>query len=413
MMMATGVAMTRDEQYLVCLYGGSIGRIFRRGDFTRFVFDKDYLANPTRAVLGLRFEENLSGSNSANMRLPPWFSNLLPEGRLREWIGQARGVSIDREMQLLAQVGHDLPGAVRVLPTDSQGSADVDGAVGLSDVADPRPEGLWRFSLAGVGLKFSMLARGDRFTAPASGEGGDWIVKLPDPDYAEVPRNEFAMMQVARASGIDTPEVKLVHRDQIPEVPDGLWHREVVGYAIRRFDRLDGGGLLHIEDLAQVRGFYPDMKYAGSFETVASLIYRRHDVGSLREFARRLAFNILIGNGDAHLKNWSLIYRDPRVPTLSPAYDIVATSVYRPENFGAEDLGLKFNGTRRFEAIRLSDFDALDRKLGSRAGLADVVAAFVTRVIANWPLAEEALRDQDDLRSRVGARILTYAARLR
>lgn len=82
---------------------------------------------------------------------------------------------------------------------------------------------------------------------------------------------------------------------------------------------------MHIEDLAQVRNVYPNAKYEGNYETVAALIYRRSDLHALREFARRLAFCVLISNGDAHLKNWSLIYRNPRVPTLSPAYDLVAT----------------------------------------------------------------------------------------
>lgn len=74
---------------------------------------------------------------------------------------------------------------------------------------------LWSFSLAGVALKFSMLAQGDRLTIPAFGEGGDWIVKLPDSRYPEVPRNELAMMTLAKAVGIDVPEVRLVHRDLV------------------------------------------------------------------------------------------------------------------------------------------------------------------------------------------------------
>jgi serine/threonine-protein kinase HipA len=70
-------------------------------------------------VLGLLFEQDPLRTHAAALRLPPWFSNLLPEGLLREWIAADRGVSADREMELLAQVGHDLPGAVRVLPAPS------------------------------------------------------------------------------------------------------------------------------------------------------------------------------------------------------------------------------------------------------------------------------------------------------
>ncbi len=67
--------------------------------------------------------------------------------------------------------------------------------------------------------------------------------------------------------------------------------------------------------------------------------------------ARRLAFSLLIGNGDAHLKNWSLIYRDRRNPTLSPAYDFVSTAAYGTRSGQADDLGLRFDRTRRLPRL--------------------------------------------------------------
>lgn len=116
---------------------------------------------------------------------PPerWFSNLLPEGRLREWIALERGVSVQREMELLAQVGHDLPGAVRIRPVEPDAEADQEwDAFEVSSEASAPARGdlRWRFSLAGVALKFSMLAEHDRLTLSSRGTGGDWIVKLPD-----------------------------------------------------------------------------------------------------------------------------------------------------------------------------------------------------------------------------------------
>jgi len=109
---------------------------------------------------------------------------------------------------------------------------------------------------------------------------------------------------------------------------------------------------------------YPEAKYQGTFETVAAIAYRGHDLRSLREFTRRLAFSVLVGNGDAHLKNWSLIYPDKRVPTLAPAYDIVSTPFYRESGDGHEDLGLKFAGTRRFDHVGPESFARLERRLG-------------------------------------------------
>lgn len=345
------------------------------------------------------------------MRLPPWFSNLLPEGRLRQWIAQARGVLAAREMQLLAEVGQDLPGAVQV--TAEPGPIPPKREVVSAGADANRGEPIWPFSLAGVGLKFSMLQQGDCFTAPGAGEG-DWITKLPDASYPQVPLNEYAMMTLARLAGIAVPEIRRVHRDQLADVPARLWSsREDWAYAVKRFDRLPGGYRVHIEDLAQVRGFYPEDKYRGSFETAASLIYRGRDVASLLEFTRRLAFNILIGNGDAHLKNWSLRYENPRVPRLSPAYDLVATVVYRSAE-DPDNLGLKFGRSRRFEAVSLASFASLQSRLGVD-GVVDLVGEvrdLVARVEAGWPAVAELLAEEEWLVAGIGEGIKRRAASL-
>lgn len=397
--------MTRssEEQFCVYLYNQLVGRLHRRDDLTRFVFEKAYWDDPNRPVLGLRFEDNPHDRCRSNMRLPPWFSNLLPEGRLREWIAWARHTSIEREMELLAQVGHDLPGAVRVLAADPIIPVDLTGNSGSHAEQNPIKESLWSFSLAGVGLKFSMLAQGDRLTIPARGAQGDWIVKLPDPRFPSVSQNEFAMMSLAKAVGIEVPAIRLVHRDEVESLPEQVWSGQDRLFAVKRFDRGPERELIHIEDIAQVRGFYPDAKYSGSFETVGALVYRRRDIESLRELARRLAFSILIGNGDAHLKNWSLIYRDPRVPTLAPAYDLVATFIYRPSVVGAEDMALRFGGSKRFEDVRLSTFSRLDKKLEAKADLGDVVEAVVKQVRAEWPRAAASLQEYPELCRQIGS----------
>lgn len=409
-----------EQPFGVFLHERLIGYLYRHGDVTRFVFDPGYWGDPDRSVLGLRFEDDPHARHQAKMRLPPWFSNLLPEGRLREWIAMAHRTSVQREMDLLAQVGHDLPGAVQVLPSDDVISLDIAEDATAEESGTVSNDRLWSFSLAGVGLKFSMLSKGDRLTVPGVGEGGDWILKLPDSRYPDVPLNELAMMTLAGAVGIEVPEVRLVHREQVVALPDRVWMGgEERAYAVRRFDRGSKRERIHIEDMAQVRGFYPDAsrgnpgKYAGSFETVGALVYRRRDREALREFARRLAFNVLIGNGDAHLKNWSLIYRDPRIPTLAPAYDLVSTFVYRPDEQGPEDMGLKFGRTRRFEDVRLSSFEAMDRRLGAQADLADVVNDLTVRIREAWPIAAMLLETVPELCGRVERHIRERVAQLR
>jgi serine/threonine-protein kinase HipA len=402
----------RDEQFRVYLYQKPVGRLLRREDFTRFVFDDSYLNDTNRSVLGLRFEDQPRERFAANMRLPSWFSNLLPEGQLREWIASQRRASVQREMELLAEVGGDLPGAVSVRSVDDPlPQLDENGDANGATLLEVGAEHNWRFSLAGIALKFSMLREGDRFVAPAYGSNGDWIVKLPDSYYTDVPRNEYAMMELARRIGIDAPETRLVERASIDAVPDRAWGKESYAYAIRRFDRDAARNLVHIEDMAQVRGYYPEDKYHGTFETVGNLYYRGYDVESLREFVRRLAFNVIIGNGDAHLKNWSLIYRDRRKPTIAPAYDLVATFVYRPSGVHEEDLGMRFGGSKRFSKVTPTVFAALDRRLKADADLEDIAVKLVRDMRKEWPTVEDLLSSNEKLRKQIGERIRNESKR--
>jgi serine/threonine-protein kinase HipA len=378
-----------EASHAVLLKGNRIGSILQRGDVARFVFDQGYWDNPNRNVLGLWFEDDPRRSPQAALRLPPWFSNLLPEGTLREWIARDQGVSADRELQLLLRIGRDLPGAVEVVASDAAFDPNLLEEPPSRTAPDNESQTRWKFSLAGVGLKFSLLKRNDRLTIPASGALGDWIVKLPDARYPDVPANEFATMTLARAVGIDVPKVALIHRDELPVLPTRAWpSSEELAYAIARFDRDASGQRIHIEDLAQVRGFYDTAKYTGSYETVGALTYRNHDRASLREFVRRLTFNVLIGNGDAHLKNWSLIYLDGRVPSLSPAYDLVSTAPYASPH-EPDDFGLSFGGTKVLDRVSRDAFRRFQLRLGvGAAEVLDVVNETVERFEAAWPDAQ-------------------------
>jgi serine/threonine-protein kinase HipA len=386
------------------------GTIHRIGDRTRFSLDLDYRDDPHRPVLGLVFEDRPEKVHVATVRVAPWFSNLLPESRLRDWIARERDVNPEREMELLAQVGHDLPGAVRILaedeaPLEAAWIAEPDTYA--IEIADDFHQPGVRFSLAGVAMKFSMVQRSKQFTLPAHGEGGDWIVKTPDAVFRDVPLNEFAMMTLADAVGIEVPEVMLVPREKIDDrLPHSVWPtNEEFAYAIRRFDRDGQHGLIHIEDLAQVRNIYQELKDKGNFETVASLIYRGRDKDSLLEFTRRLTFDILISNGDHHLKNWSLIYPDGRVPRLAPAYDIVSTAHYFEGN-RIEDLALKFGGNKEFHRVSLGTFRRLQERLGARdVDLAECAALTVERTIAEWPNHARLLDRNPRLQEAVGISI--------
>ena len=396
----------------VFLHGKLVGLLSITDDYARYSFVDAYLGQPNRPVLGLRFEEDIHASSRANMRLPPWFSNLLPEGRLCELIAQQNGVSPKREAQLLCVIGHDLPGAVTVrLKNDISGNRASMSRREQLFTPVGETSGLWKFSLAGVALKFSVVRQAERFTIPGTDDrGGNWIIKLPDANHADVPQNEFAMMSLASAVGLNVPEIQLVSRDSLPTLPDSFWPRgSNTAFAIKRFDRDCNRVPVHMEDFAQVRGVWPDAKYLASFETVAAICYRGRDREALMEFTRRLVFNVLIGNGDAHLKNWTLLYVDQRKPTLSPAYDLVSTIPYSVN----EDIGLKWRGGKRFDDVTLASFDVLAKRLGVLdLSLADLARELLERVRAEWSRRCGDLIENTTLRTQITSHIDAQVRRL-
>ena len=369
--------------YAVLLHGEHVGAIHRRDAFTKFVFDRDYWDRPNRAVLGRWLEDHPRKQPRATNWVPAWFSNLLPEGRLRELIAREQGVDTNHEIDLLMRIGGDLPGAVQVVPDpeapiDEGFEAAADGLVNV-----PGPSGRLRFSLAGGGLKFSMRQEGDRLVIPAHGEDGGWIVKTPDGSYPGLVSNEAAVMRLASDVGIEVPEVHVRHRDQVDELGEGAWPSdEEKAYVVRRFDRTSGGRV-HIEDFAQVLGRFGvgEGKYRSTVETVAAIAYRGRDHASLREMMRRTVFNLFVGNGDAHLKNWSLIYPDRKIARLSPAYDLVCTAVYPNQT----DLGLPFFGTARLSEISRDHFARLQSGLNvDDDDVIDVVDEMIERFSEAW-----------------------------
>jgi len=103
-----------------------------------------------------------------------------------------------------------------------------------------------------------------------------------------------------------------------------------------------------------------------------------------------------------------LIYHDRHNPTLAPAYDLVATFVYRPGIEGSEPMALKLGGSKRFEAVDCSTFARLDERLGVKAELAAVAATVVARVREEWPRAAALLTGQPD--GKIGRFVKARAA---
>lgn len=322
-----------------------------------FSFDPSWLTMPDRPVLGQTFED-LRPREMATSGLPCWFAHLLPQGPLRRVIARQAGVGEGDHFELLAALGHDLPGAVELRPAGSRSTRAPPSPAPALPAGSPL-----RFSLAGAQWKLS-VRQGERgLTAPVVGESGYAIAKFQDPTYPGLPRVELATMSWAAAIGLQIPPFRRANLCEFEALPDFIPKSEGMSFIIDRFDRKKDGSRIHVEDFGQVLDHPPgDPQYYGKYEHLGAVLSAlcRQDV---REFVERLAFCALCGNTDAHLKNWSLIYPDGRTPRLSPAYDLVASVLYVPP---LEDcLALELAGRKRFEDIDRDSF----RPLAGACGL--------------------------------------------
>ncbi len=366
---------------------------------------------PQRPTLSLSFKSSTGGLVTAlrpvSFRVPPFFSNLLPEGHLRTYLAKLSGVKPEHGFFLLAVLGADLPGAVVVRPLE--GDAHDGGAHDASAGGDHDDRPAMRFSLAGVQLKFSaVMEASGGLSVPADGMGGSWIVKLPSARFPAVPENEFVMLELARRVGIAVPPLRIVDVANIKGLPTEVRTTGGTALAVERFDRLPGGDSVHMEDFAQVFGLFPDDKYGRrSYANIASVLWAETGQEATYEFVRRVVFSVLIGNADMHLKNWSLLYPDRRTPVLSPAYDFVATLPYLP----GDTLALTFGGGRSLAGITTDQMRHFaDAARIPASPLWQIAVETAERTVGAWKALEQTDLLPKDMRTSIEKQILAVAS---
>ncbi|MXX68416.1 MAG: type II toxin-antitoxin system HipA family toxin [Gemmatimonadales bacterium] len=291
----------------------------------------------------------------------PFFAGLLPEEIQRDRVARSLGVSPLNDFGLLDRLGGDVAGALQLLPhgespTDLESDYSpqpLDDAA-LIDLLDKLPwrpllagEAGLRLSLAGAQSKLPVVTVDGQIALPAPGQPTTHILKPAIPDFPHTTENEAFAMRLARAVGLDVASAE----------PRRVGGRTFL--LIARYDRSTGPDgrvrRVHQEDFCQALGIPPEVKYAG--EGGPGL---KDGFGLLRRVALRPAvdvlklldatiFNLIIGNADAHGKNFSLLY-DTAGPRLAPLYDLVMTAAY-PEL--ATALAMPLGGCGR-----LADMDA-------------------------------------------------------
>lgn len=351
------------ERLEAWLEGRHAGRFTRDAD-GRIGFSYSDDAPSTPISLSLPREGTTTRAAAAR-----FLDNLLPDQEhTRRRMAQAYGVASTGTFELLRTVGGDVAGGLVLLP---DGEAPPTGPAQLNpaldrDIADrinsikldpdawvPRQTPA-RFSLAGTQGKFA-LARVDRnWYWSNTAVPSTHIVKPARPEHLHLEEAEAAALTLAAEAGLPAPRAAV------------LQMTDQTAFVVERFDRVFDDDTvfatrLHAEDLAQALGVDVARKYS---VTAAQIVEKLRSVDAtgdvVRAFLRQLAFNVLLGNADAHAKNYSLLLR-PDAVGLAPIYDTVPTGLFPAFD---QELAMRIAGARFPQAVTQNHWRKFARSTG-------------------------------------------------
>ena len=324
-----------------------------------FAYDEGYLETAAHGIsLSLPTTQKLHKGKTVKS----FFSGLLPEESVRERLARYLGVSEKNSFALLEIVGGDCAGALAFYPQGHKPSEETQeieilGNARLKEISDlikRRPmlagDDGYRLSLAGAQDKLAVGFENGKVQLIKGGAPTTHILKPIIEHVKDSAHNELFCMKLARRMGIDVPEATLHFVNDTPY------------YLVERYDRVIGkdGNVkrIHQEDFCQTMGVAPEIKYereggpsiSACLDVIAS--YTARPAVDQIKLLNIVIFNYLIGNADAHGKNFSLLYKGDK-PELAPAYDLLSTAVY-PEL--SEKMAMKIGGKYEPKDVYLRHF---------------------------------------------------------
>ncbi|MDZ4777129.1 MAG: type II toxin-antitoxin system HipA family toxin [Alphaproteobacteria bacterium] len=346
-------------------------RLDEHGD-TTFDYASDWLADADRPALSRSLPKQAEPFDRRRTR--PFFAGLLPEEAQRDAVARSLGISKGNDFAFLKALGGDVAGALTLWPEGETPPA-YDGSVAREPLGDnalvamldalpTRPflvgdEGL-RLSLAGAQSKIPVVLVDGAIALPAPGQPTTHILKPPMTRFPATTENEAFAMRLASAIGLS---VASVEARRIKDRPFLL---------VERYDRaIDEAGVarrLHQEDFCQALGIPPELKYAaegGPTFKVGFQLLRDATSRPALEVLKLLdaaIFQLIVGNADAHGKNYSLLY-GPDGAVLAPLYDLLCTIAYPGVS---PKLAMKIAGLATIEDLKVAPWTqfASDTGLG-------------------------------------------------
>lgn len=357
----------------VFLHADLIGRLSSRQGILNFEYDESYLKKESAVKLSAAFP--LQAGTFDHLATSAFFSGLLPDDSVRRRLARYLGISEKNTFALLKEIGGECAGAVSVYQEGHAPDTEQEyrykvledkEAHEILSAINKRPmmvgEEDIRISGAGAQDKLIVALVEGKLAIPMGNTPSTHIIKPAIKDLDNSVFNEFFCLRLAKAMKLDAPEVSV------------YWLENEPYYLIERYDRRktqDGKIIrLHQEDFCQALNIPPEQKYENeggpSLQQCFGLLDARIKRGNMAgvnklTFLRATIFNFIIGNGDAHGKNFSLLY-DGNAEELAPLYDLMNTVVYF-DSFKVK-MAMKIGGKYKFRDVYPRHFEVLAETVG-------------------------------------------------
>jgi len=351
-------ARKKPEELIVYVGDERIG-ILRKRDVTGIITYK-YEPSASRPLsLSMPVREQLYGQ----VDCMHYFEGLLPEGsKARAAIAKRHGVRAGSPFELLQAIGFECAGAVSLRKEGEVYDLDVEETVldeeTLRDLIRDLPfhplfagvKGV-RISLAGVQDKAAIIVREDGTFVLPQGKPSTHILKPAIAEFRESALNEYLTMDLASKVGVDAPSVQYRRAGDIDYI------------LAKRFDRFisESGEIerVHQEDFCQALGYYPADKYedSGGPDFIKSFkLLDRTTIPALEKvkFLDQIVFNYLVGNVDAHGKNFSLLHHSSVRIELAPLYDCLCLTLYQKHS---TEMAMKIGDTFELTEVTKADWE--------------------------------------------------------
>jgi serine/threonine-protein kinase HipA len=339
----------------------------------------------------------------ANRRYPQgvvraFLDGLLPEGEFRQSIARDVGVSPLDTYGLIRALGRDCAGALSIQPAEDPAPPEattttaerlsleeIDALVRNLRSAPLGAGGRVRVSLAGVQEKLLLTRMPDgSWGRPVDGTPSTHILKPEIAAYPQTVENEALCMRLAKHLGLDVAAVETTE----------IANRRLI--VVERYDRVvsaDGSvERIHQEDFCQAIGIPPETKYeedgGPSLRRIADMLQSVAAPGSLETLLRTVTLNVLLGNGDAHGKNLSLLHRASGALTLTPLYDLMSTLHY-----GQDRLAMYIDSVQRTDRVTAERIVSEAVRWGMSRERAATIAG---ELLGRAPAAVAAAREETD-----------------